>query len=99
MTRYTVYVTADAFDEVKHLPGNVRQWVRKSIGELADDPRPSASRMLEVPDLEHELRRIRLNKWRIVYAIAETEKAVDVLAVRRRPPYDYGDLGTLIESL
>ncbi len=39
----------------------------------------------------HELRRIRLDRWRIVYAITETDQAIDVLAVRKRPPYDYGD--------
>ena len=35
----------------------------------------------------------------LVYAIAEEEDAVDVLAVRRRPPYDYGDLEELIAEL
>jgi len=30
-----------------------------------------------------------------VYAISEEERTVDVLAVRKRPPYDYGDLADL----
>ena len=30
------------------------------------------------------------------YAITETEAVVDVLAVRKRPPYDYGDLESLL---
>jgi mRNA interferase RelE/StbE len=40
-----------------------------------------------------------LDKWRIVYVITESESTVDVLAVRKRPPYDYGDLTALLESL
>jgi len=43
-----------------------------------------------------ELRRIRLDRWRIVYIINEDDESVDVLAVRKRPPYDYGDLSTLL---
>lgn len=39
-------------------------------------------------DLEVELRRIRLEKWRIVYSIAGDERVIDVLAVRKRPPYE-----------
>jgi mRNA interferase RelE/StbE len=31
-----------------------------------------------------------------VYGITEKDKVVDVLAVRKRPPYDYGDLEELL---
>jgi len=31
-----------------------------------------------------------------VYGITDEDKVVDVLAVRKRPPYDYGDLEELI---
>jgi mRNA interferase RelE/StbE len=41
-----------------------------------------------------ELYRLRLDRWRTVYGITEGDKAVDVLAVRKRPPY--GDLEELI---
>jgi mRNA interferase RelE/StbE len=33
-----------------------------------------------------------------VYAITEADEAVDVLAVRKRPPYDYGDLESLLKD-
>ena len=52
--------------------------------------------MLDVPNFDPELRRLRLDNWRIVYAITEADKIVDVLAVRKRPPYDYEDLQTLL---
>ena len=63
---------------------------------MATDPRPAACKLLNTPEIEHDLRRLRLDKWRIVYAISEGDKIVDVLAVRKRPPYDYGDLGRLL---
>ena len=47
----------------------------------------------------YELRRIRIDRWRIVYAITETDQAIDVLTVRKRPPYDYGDLERLLSEI
>jgi mRNA interferase RelE/StbE len=35
----------------------------------------------------------------VLYAITEADKSVDVLAIRKRPPYDYGDLEELIEEI
>jgi mRNA interferase RelE/StbE len=98
VSRYKLYITPQAFKEIKSLPGNVRQRVRRAIGELADDPRPSQSKSLTVPEIDQELRRLRLDRWRIVYIIAEADKAVDVVAIRKRPPYDYGDLESLLED-
>lgn len=72
MSPYKVYVTPHAFKEIKTLPGNVRQRVRGAIGELANDPRSSQSKALNVPDLDRELFRLRLDRWRIVYTIAES---------------------------
>lgn len=99
MGTYTVYVVPLAWTEVKALPGNVRQRVKRAIDALADDPRPAGSQVLQLPGFERELCRLRLDRWRIVYAVAEAEKAVDVLAIRKRPPYDYGDLDELLQNL
>jgi mRNA-degrading endonuclease RelE of RelBE toxin-antitoxin system len=46
-----------------------------------------------------ELRRIRLERWRIVYVVDEDWQAVVVLAIHQRPPYDYEDLSELVEGL
>ena len=97
--QYKVYITPSAWQEIKDLPGHIKQRVKQGIEELTEHPRPSSSKQLEVPELKIELRRLRLDKWRIVYAITEENKLVDVLAVRKRPPYDYGDLGTLLGDL
>ncbi|WP_376788420.1 type II toxin-antitoxin system RelE/ParE family toxin [Thermoflexus sp.] len=45
------------------------------------------------------MRRLRMDRWRIIYAVDERNKIIDVLAVRKRPPYDYGDLAELLESV
>ncbi len=99
MKRYQVYVTPHALSEAKDLPGHGRQRVKRAVRALADNPRPAGSKELDLPDLEHEVRRLKLDTWRVIYAIAEAENAVDVLAVRKRPPYDYGDLGVLLREL
>jgi mRNA interferase RelE/StbE len=96
LSRYTVFITPAALREVRGLPGNMRQRVKRAIGEFAENPRPPGSKALSVPEVEAEVRRVRLDQWRIVYAVTEAERLVDVLAVRRRPPYDYADLQDLI---
>jgi mRNA interferase RelE/StbE len=98
VSRYNVYVTPAAWKEIKNLPSPMRQRVRKAVGALAEKPRPPKSKALAVPGLQSEVRRLRLDRWRIVYAITEADEAVDVLAVRKRPPYDYGDLEALLKD-
>jgi mRNA interferase RelE/StbE len=105
MNSYTVYVTPEALVAAKRLPGNVRQRVRRSIDGLQIEPRPSGSKTLDFPDADQfpgrdvEVRRLRLDNLRVLYTIRETEKVVDVLAIRKRPPYDYGDLQELLRDI
>jgi mRNA interferase RelE/StbE len=44
----------------------------------------------------HELWRLRLDNWRIVYLIDREWDGIYVLAVRKRPPYQYQDLPDLL---
>jgi mRNA interferase RelE/StbE len=79
----------------------VRHRIKRAIDDLAGDPRPPRSKQLDVTeheDLDCEVRRLRIDNWRIVYLITEAEKTVDVVAVRKRPPYDYGDLAELLRN-
>ena len=99
MSPYKVYVTPQALEEIKNLPGNVRQRLRKIIRELATQPKPDQARLLQYPLENRQLYRIRMDNWRIVYSIIDSEQIIDVLAIRRRPPYDYGDLTALLENL
>ncbi|HJZ50420.1 MAG TPA: type II toxin-antitoxin system RelE/ParE family toxin [Roseiflexaceae bacterium] len=74
--------------------------LERPIQEEARDAQASAA-SADDPSQEpaHELRRIRIERWRIVYAITETDQAIDVLTVRKRPPYDYGDLERLLSEI
>jgi mRNA interferase RelE/StbE len=51
------------------------------------------------PDVELEARRIRLDRWRIIYVIDRDWSEIGILAVRERPPYDYDDLADLLREL
>lgn len=98
MIRYHIFITPAAWKEAKRLPGHVRQRVKRAIDNLAENPRPPKSKQLKT-ELEQELWRLRLDRWRIVYAITDGEQAVDILAIRKRPPYDYDDLNALLETM
>lgn len=75
-----------------------RTLVSRAIGALSGEPRPARSEELLQTDLPLELRRIRLAWWRILCTVSESRRIGDVLAVRRRPPYD-GDLPGRLRSL
>jgi mRNA interferase RelE/StbE len=76
VSAYHVYVTPAGWKEIKILPGKMRQRVRRAVEALAENPRPPKSKVLDVPGLLAEIRRLRLNRWRIVYAITEADQAV-----------------------
>ena len=90
---YQIEVSPSAQKAIRRLPGNVRQRIRRAIKGLAQDPRPTRSKPLDFPLTFAEPRHLRLDRWRIVYAVIETDiNLVAVVAVRRRPPYDYSTL-------
>jgi len=103
MKRYDVLMEPEVHEARKRLPGRFRQRVKQAITSLADEPRPPKSQALDVSDLdvppEVEVRRIRMDPWRVVYAVNDTEAWVWVLAVRKRPPYDYEDLEELLAKI
>jgi hypothetical protein len=87
----------------KQLPGYVRHQIRLAIASLAGDPRSAQTQPLDVTGIDLpagvELRRLRLDRWRRVYAIHDEEGLVWVLGLYRRPPYDYDDLRELATRL
>jgi hypothetical protein len=100
---YRIFLERDVHDARDSLPGNVRQRMRRTIASLANDPRPSGSQVLDTTGLDVpagiEVRRFRLDPWRLVYAIHDAEAWVWLLALRRRPPYDYDDLAALVDRM
>ena len=97
---YKIWMSPSVHDERKGLPGAVRQRIKQAIEALATDPRPSSSRQLRsTGETNWEPRRLRLDDWRVIYAVDDTWQEVAVLGVRKRPPYDYADLGDLLAKL
>ena len=97
---YRLWIKDEAKAEIRQLPGHIRQRVRQAVRALCDAPRPHTSRPPHIElDLKVEPRRIRLDRWRIIYVIDEQWSEVGVLAVRKRPPYDYTDLPDLLDEL
>ncbi len=99
MSRYTVYLTPRAIADIKDLPGNIKQRVKREVSALAKNARPPNRKALKTAESNRDLRWIRLERWRIVYSITESEQVIDVLTVRKRPPYNYGDLENLLKEL
>jgi mRNA interferase RelE/StbE len=77
----------------------MRQRLKRAMLGLQENPRPARSKKLDWPVDSFEPRRLRMGEWRIVYAVNDAERWVQVLAVRKRPPYDYGDLTELLRQL
>ncbi|MBE7473294.1 MAG: type II toxin-antitoxin system RelE/ParE family toxin [Anaerolineae bacterium] len=98
--KYHLWINDEAKSEIGRLPGHIRQRIRQAIQDLATAPRPDNSLQMMPPEkFELELRRIRLEKWRVIYIIDEEWSEIGILAVRKRPPYDYKDLPDLLEGL
>lgn len=68
-----------------------------AIDGLEIHSRPPQSKILEIKDEPREIRRLRLGKWRIIYAIIEEQPII--LGVRRRPPYDYQDIQRMLKDV
>lgn len=86
----------------KKLPGRIRQQVKRTLNELSQNPRPSNSQVLTLPEqfqTQWEARRIRIENWGIVYGINEEWQEIGVLTIQKRPPYDYRDLESLLSEL
>ena len=104
MGSYRVELTKAARQEIRNLPGNVRQLIFREIQELEKDARPSVSQAMKstenfkIPE-GMELRRIRMDRWRVVYVMEQALSLVTVLAVRKRPPYQYEDLEELLKEV
>ena len=96
---YRVWIDPSAIAELKGTSGHVRQRLKRAMLALGTDPRPPDSKPLEWPPEHFEPRRLKLRNWRIVYVVDDDVSWVWVLAVRKRPPYDYGDIAALFRQL
>ena len=100
---YELFLEPEVHSARHGLPGNVRQRLRRAMESLATNPRPANSNELAIGTLMapagYEIRRIRLDRWRVVYAVHDDQRWVWVLGIYRRPPYNYEDLADLAGRL
>ena len=81
MADFAVVFARSARKELQSLDPQVARRILKSIEALVADPRPSGVVKLEGA---HDLWRIRVGDWRVVYRIFDAQRLVDVVAVRHR---------------
>jgi len=95
-----LWIEPTALDEIAALPGHVRQRIRRAVSNLPKAPRPTNSRALEILADMHieglEAHRLRIDSWRVLYVIDQEWEIITILAVRKRPPYNYEDLRDLL---
>jgi mRNA-degrading endonuclease RelE of RelBE toxin-antitoxin system len=101
--QYELLIEPEVYKERKRLPGHARQRIKQVFDSLVEEPRPPRSQPLDVTELNVpsgvEVRRLRMDRWRVIYAVNDDERWVWVLAICRRPPYDYEDLDDLVARL
>jgi mRNA interferase RelE/StbE len=88
--RYQIDYSDEARRNLRTVPGNYRQRVRRVIESLADNPRPPQAK-----ELRHNPNgyRISLGRWRLVYRVSDEEQLVFIAAIRqKRGPETYDDI-------
>lgn len=81
MTEYTITLARAARRELEALDARLVQRIVSAIDALAREPRPRGCRKLRG---ESNLWRIRIGEYRVVYAIHDERRLVDIIAVRHR---------------
>jgi mRNA interferase RelE/StbE len=81
MDDYTIVFARSARKELEGLPESTALRILARIEALAGEPRPRGCCKLTGSD---DLWRIRVGDYRVLYAIDDTERLVDIIAVRHR---------------
>jgi mRNA-degrading endonuclease RelE of RelBE toxin-antitoxin system len=105
MDCYNVVLTASARLEMRNLPGNIRPRILRVLEDMESNPVPPRTKNMTTDDLNRVLPdglnfyRTRLDNWRIIYVVEEELTFITVLAIRKRPPYQYEDFQNLVDRL
>ena len=81
MADYSITFARSARKELETLNASLIQRIFPKIERLAKEPRPRGCRKLRG---EKNLWRIRVGEYRVIYAINDDRKVVDIIAVRHR---------------
>jgi mRNA interferase RelE/StbE len=81
MADYSITFARSARKEMESLSAALIERIFPKIEMLAKGPRPKGCRKLRG---ETNLWRIRIGEYRVIYAIYDNKKEVDIIAVRHR---------------
>ena len=79
--KYTIQIDKDAEKVLRRQGRTTKERLVKAILVLADDPHPANSRKLEG---YHDLYRLRVGDWRIIYQVINDQLLILVLEVGSR---------------
>ena len=81
MDEYDVVFARPARKELEALAEDIQDRVLVRVVTLATEPRPSGCKKLSGSG---DLWRLRVGDYRVVYSINDTQRLIDVIAVRHR---------------
>ena len=77
---YDLSINRRAQKQINRLPAEIRQRVRRSVLDLAQNPRPAGTRRLQ----GRAGWRIRIGDYRAIYEIDDERRVIEVLNVAHR---------------
>ena len=80
--RYTIVISESAFKQLVRLPITAAKKVQNTIDALSENPRPSGVKKLK--GAKEDFYRVRVGDYRIIYAIDDAVKIVDVRKIGNR---------------
>jgi mRNA interferase RelE/StbE len=80
MGKYKVFLRRSAADELGRIPKKDLVRLIERVGSLANEPRPQGCEKLSALDRY----RVRQGDYRVVYAIDDREKTVDIVKIGHR---------------
>ena len=81
MPDYAVVFARSARKELETLPFSVARRILSAIEQLGADPRPAGVRKLRGVE---NLWRLRVGDYRVLYAIEDAQRLIDIQVVRHR---------------
>jgi mRNA interferase RelE/StbE len=81
MRKYSITFARPARKELESLDGVIVRQIFPRIESLTSNPRPRGCRKLRG---EKNIWRIRVGDYRVIYAVHDADKSVDIIAVRHR---------------
>ena len=93
---YRIELIPPARDEIRALPGSVREQALELVIALGDEPRPARARQLEG---RPEIHRIWLaGRWRVAYEIDAEARRLLILRLRREGKIEFDILPSFMHD-